>query len=475
MKLLSLFKENRITRIVSILIGAMIIVVSIVFSFIIGFYNLEINAGYKRIIVDVSVIALSFLVLLIIIETVSLFVDKDATFHTLLISIFAFLALGSSKDFTWVFDRFNVETAAIWFNSIRSFIFISSVSGMVFFLFMHLKRTFDFRYSNAEFGVYLSFTALALVINLISNLSAINLGKVEYALVAIMLIACSLKVIFSLKFMNSFKINACLIFLLIPIAGSFIYGEFVSSLETNVVSGYGVAALSAIYIVLVFFTIYLDFLLRTTRNAYKVADVEKKISELQANVLKERIMPHFIFNTLNVVKNLYNKNVEKGNEAIDLLSKHLRNYVDAGEEYLVDFQKELEFVETFVRIANIRGGAQFAIIYDIDYFDFKVPSFSIEPFIENAIKYSTVDLKEDGYIGITTYLENDVIHIEIVDNGVGFDTKKIRKNGHGINNAKERFALLLKAETNISSSPNEGTKIEILIPKESSKNGNINN
>ena len=89
---------------------------------------------------------------------------------------------------------------------------------------------------------------------------------------------------------------------------------------------------------------------------------------------------------------------------------------------------------------------------------------SIEPFIENSIKYSQIDKKEDGYIEISSLIDESFIIIKIIDNGVGFDTNAIKNTSHGINNSSMRFKILLHATTIVESQLNIGTTIIIKIP-----------
>lgn len=95
--------------------------------------------------------------------------------------------------------------------------------------------------------------------------------------------------------------------------------------------------------------------------------------------------------------------------------------------------------------------------------DFKVPAFSLQPFIENALNYSKVNEKEDGYIMISTSSEGEFVKISITDNGVGFDVSQLKEGAHGINNCKERFRLLFNTEPVISSIVSVGTEITITI------------
>jgi sensor histidine kinase YesM len=95
-----------------------------------------------------------------------------------------------------------------------------------------------------------------------------------------------------------------------------------------------------------------------------------------------------------------------------------------------------------------------------------VPILSIEPFIENAIKYSRIQGKEDGYIELSTSETDNHYIIKVSDNGVGFSKEELAKsNSQGIKNALSRFEFLLRATTRVVSKPNKGTSIEISIPK----------
>ena len=105
----------------------------------------------------------------------------------------------------------------------------------------------------------------------------------------------------------------------------------------------------------------------------------------------------------------------------------------------------------------------FCVIYNIDVTDFKVPAFSLQPFVENALNYSKVNEKDGGYIMISTSSEGEFAKISITDNGVGFDSSQLKEGAHGINNCKERFRLLFNTEPVISSIVSVSTEITITV------------
>ena len=73
-------------------------------------------------------------------------------------------------------------------------------------------------------------------------------------------------------------------------------------------------------------------------------------------------------------------------------------------------------------------------------------------------------MQEDGYIEISSLIDESFIIIKIIDNGVGFDTNAIKNTSHGINNSSMRFKILLNATTIVESQLNIGTTIIIKIP-----------
>jgi LytS/YehU family sensor histidine kinase len=172
-----------------------------------------------------------------------------------------------------------------------------------------------------------------------------------------------------------------------------------------------------------------------------------------------------MFNTLTAVKSLYHQDVEAGDRAINLFSKHLRANVEAFDKDVVPFEKELDAIANFVELQNLKYSSPFKIVYDIAFVDFEVPVLSLQVFVENAMKYSKVNQKPDGYIEISSYEEGDDIILEISDNGEGFDPQSISPASCGIKNARERFELLLCANVEIFSAYDCGTRVKITIKK----------
>ncbi len=217
-------------------------------------------------------------------------------------------------------------------------------------------------------------------------------------------------------------------------------------------------------LILIVIVLYRISTVSNTKRYIHVLEEEKKLESIKIDVLKEQIQPHFIFNCLTSIQGAYKEDRDKGEEMITMFSKHLRSNLEASSSDLVPFEVELNNILNYVSLENLRKEKGCDLLLDLEAVDFSLPPLTIEPFVENAIQYSKVEEKEDGYISLSTRMEKDEIIIEIEDNGVGFDTEKIKDSSIGLKNAKERLHLTLHATVHVTSRISEGTKVSIAIP-----------
>lgn len=202
-----------------------------------------------------------------------------------------------------------------------------------------------------------------------------------------------------------------------------------------------------------------------TNKYIHLLEEEKKSLIVKADLLKNQIKPHYIFNVLSSIEKAYNDDSKLGNEMMNKFSKHLRSNLETNSSSLVPITDETNNILNYVGLENLRKKEKFEILLDIEEENFMIPPLSLEPFVENAIKYSGVLTKEDGYISLATYKNEKAYFVEISDNGVGFDPSKVKETSVGIKNAKERIKILVGGNVEIISAPNKGTKIIITLPR----------
>ncbi len=210
--------------------------------------------------------------------------------------------------------------------------------------------------------------------------------------------------------------------------------------------------------------IYFVRMRQNTVGAMKSIQLEKDYTDMRHAAMLAQIKPHFVFNALTSIQSMYHESLEEGDTALNYFSKHLRSNIESDKRDLIPFEDELLNIGNYFELENMRLKNKVRLLFDIEYFDFDVPILSLQPLIENAIKYAKTELIEDGYIQIVSRLEEKRIVIEVNDNGIGFDAAAIKPESKGLANIIERFKYSLNAEIVIDSEIGKGTAISIFIP-----------
>lgn len=184
---------------------------------------------------------------------------------------------------------------------------------------------------------------------------------------------------------------------------------------------------------------------------------EKKVLTLEQSMLRSQMNPHFLFNSLNSIK-LYIINNEKKNAVhyLNKFSKLVRKILEASSMKEISLAEELETVELYMNIENIRFSNEIdfkiTIEDDINPHNIKIPSLILQPFLENAIWHGLSS--KEGQKKITLHISKEnqwFTKICITDNGVGREmAEKIKENkilkrkSVGIDITKERLANFSK-------------------------------
>lgn len=252
------------------------------------------------------------------------------------------------------------------------------------------------------------------------------------------------------------------------VQGIFIYMILIMQVTDNngvfLIGGGGVYSTAFFIILILLLWMYIVQIRDTIRNSRRAEQLIQEVKEVKNKALKAQIKPHFIFNVLTSVQDLYHTDTEEADKALAKFCNHLRLNVDSEFRDMVSFADELVNIQNYFDLENIRKGGKLTLLYDIDYDDFKLPILSLQPLIENAAKYAKTEEKEDGYIQIKSYLDNENIIIEVNDNGIGFDPEKVKDTSAGLKNVTQRLKYSLNAEITINSVIGEGTTIRITIP-----------
>lgn len=202
---------------------------------------------------------------------------------------------------------------------------------------------------------------------------------------------------------------------------------------------------------------------------------QQKLIEAQKNALMiSQINPHFVYNTLSTIASMCDISPKQAKNLTIDFSRYLRQNLGSlsGEE-LIPLRQEIEHVECYLKIEKARFRERLNVIYSIQSEDFYVPPLSIQPIVENAVKHGITKKSEGGTVKISTYCSAKYHIIEIIDDGVGFDTNSLTETGDhiGLGNVKNRISSVCRGKVNVKSVQGIGTRVKIEIPKRKVKNG----
>lgn len=181
---------------------------------------------------------------------------------------------------------------------------------------------------------------------------------------------------------------------------------------------------------------------------------------LQNALLKQNIQPHFLFNSLNVLKSLIHQNPMEAEQFLINVSNHLRNNIDYGNKDLIAINKEIEFGLEYLKIMQIRfkNALCYTVYYEDNLHDPKlIPVFSLQVLFENAVKHN--HFTNQNPLIIEVFINaNDII---VKNNFAPIKTNTNKEHGFGLNNLKERYLLLVKQPIEILQTNNS---FEVKLP-----------
>ena len=213
----------------------------------------------------------------------------------------------------------------------------------------------------------------------------------------------------------------------------------------------------------------LSHLISTQMEISKVENLISLLKYSELKALQSQINPHFLFNVLNTMTSLIRTNPEKAREVTIDLSNYLRYNLDNNVKS-VELIKELNQVDTYIKIEKVRFGDKLNILYDVDesLYNFQIPSLIIQPLVENSIKHGILKKRDNGCVKIIIKKIGKDIEITIEDDGVGIEQsiidnldKQIKEN-IGLKNVHQRLKLLYGEGLNIKKLK-QGTRIKFKI------------
>jgi signal transduction histidine kinase len=214
---------------------------------------------------------------------------------------------------------------------------------------------------------------------------------------------------------------------------------------------------------------------RLREEELRATRLSKELNEAQLAALRWQLQPHFLFNSLNAVMALIrDREMDQADRALGLLSDFLRRTLDeARSGPTVPLTRELEFIRTYLELETLRFGDRLQVFYAVpaEVGAVRVPSFLLQPLVENALRHGIMDLPDGGTIWIAAEARGRTLVLSVADDGVGFDESRAKATGSGVGiaNVRARLAHLYgpAASLVVTSRPGRsGTRAIVELPCE---------
>lgn len=208
---------------------------------------------------------------------------------------------------------------------------------------------------------------------------------------------------------------------------------------------------------------------------------QEELNEMKIETLRAQIDPHFLYNTLDLVRGLSQKGEkEQIEELILAMTRFYRLSLNKGEKFGT-VQHEIRQAESYMKIMDMRYSGHFTFAVDVseEILNQRMPMLVFQPILENAIIHGILEkTSQKGYISLTGWKEERGLVFLISDDGAGMDEetlqavaagRKTSKKGSniGIYNTNRRIQLIYGADKSgitWQSVPGQGTDVEIVIP-----------
>jgi len=212
------------------------------------------------------------------------------------------------------------------------------------------------------------------------------------------------------------------------------------------------------------------------------ADLQNLLRETEYKALLAQINPHFLFNCLNTIGNVaLLEEAHKTQELIYAMSDILRNLLKKTDK-IVTLDEEMKYVNDYLMIQQARFGDRIQVIIEVDdeLLRIKLPKFTVQPLVENAIMHGLEPKKEGGILTIKAFSQNDTLVIDVIDTGAGIPEDRMvemrdknfektsggQMTGVGLANVHQRIRHYYgpKYGLELDNRPVHGCRVRVMVP-----------
>jgi two-component system LytT family sensor kinase len=196
-------------------------------------------------------------------------------------------------------------------------------------------------------------------------------------------------------------------------------------------------------------------------------ELERRISEMQLEALRAQLHPHFLFNTLNAIATVLHRDPARADKAIINLAELLRAVMEQRDREEIPLEAELDLAKRYLDIMSLRSGESVTVSWSIapEAREAAVPYFILQPLLENALEHGFAHQPDNGHLGVSACVRNDVLQLVVEDNGAGLGANP-SGNGVGLSTTSQRLSELYGSAGRLAleNGINGGSRVIVEIP-----------
>lgn len=185
--------------------------------------------------------------------------------------------------------------------------------------------------------------------------------------------------------------------------------------------------------------------------------LQKSLTDSQLQILQAQINPHFMFNVLNHIHILMQKDVDTASALLIKYSDILRYQLYTGQKETTNLEQEIQFLKKFIDIEKTRWKDKITVncSWEIENSHLEFPPLLLITFIENAFKHVSRSATEIGYIHLQLRQKGNSIELEVENSKSAFQDSPKQASGLGLENIRKRLDILLPDKYSLIIKENE--------------------
>lgn len=220
-----------------------------------------------------------------------------------------------------------------------------------------------------------------------------------------------------------------------------------------------------------------EHFVRSREQEAQTQALRAELAQAQLQALRMQVNPHFLFNTLNAIAVLVRGGeTAKAGRTLRLLSDLLRSTFQGADVQMVPLREELDLVERYLEIEEIRFGDRLRVEIEVDpdVSEVPVPYLLLQPIVENAVRHGVAPHADAGVVRVTAGsvpgADPDQVALTVADSGPGFPEMDLEAltedDGVGLSNTRRRLETLYgdRHTFNVGEAAEGGARVRIRIP-----------